>query len=34
MKAQMEAFGEHTKILAEEFTSAATGALKAPTKNS
>jgi hypothetical protein len=34
MKAQMEAFGEHTKILAGEFTKAATGAIKTPTKKS
>ena len=34
IKAQIEAFGEHTKILAEEFTKAATGAIKTPTKKS
>jgi hypothetical protein len=34
MKAQMESFGEHTKVLAEEFTKAATGAIKMPTQNS
>ena len=34
MQTQMNAFGEHTKTLSEEFTKAATGAAKTPFKTS
>jgi hypothetical protein len=34
MQTQMNAFGEHTKTLGEEFTKAATGAVKTPFKTS